>query len=76
MHILQAGNELNVASLWLGHASLNTTHMYTELNMKMKKEILSKIQPPNLKQEVKKWQRPKILEWLDDLCRKVELCEE
>ncbi len=75
MHLLQSGNELNVVRLWLGHASLNTTHMYAEINMEMKKEILSKTQPPKLKQEVKKWQRPKILEWLDELCEQVELCE-
>jgi len=75
MHLLQAGNELNVVRLWLGHASLNTTHMYVEINMEMKKEILSKTQPPKLKQEIKKWQRPKILEWLDELCEQVELCE-
>jgi len=75
MHLLQAGNELNVVKLWLGHVSLNTTHKYTEINMEMKKEILSKIQPPNLKQQKKKWQSPKILQWLDELCREVELCE-
>jgi len=75
MHLLQAGNDLNVVRLWLGHADLNTTHMYIEINMKMKKEILSKTQPPRLKQEKKRWQRPKILEWLDELCREVELCE-
>jgi site-specific recombinase XerD len=75
MHLLQAGNELNVVRLWLGHASLNTTHMYVEINMEMKKEILSKTLPPKLKQEVKKWRRPKILEWLDELCEQVELCE-
>jgi site-specific recombinase XerD len=75
MHLLQAGNELNVVRLWLGHANLNTTHMYAEINMEMKKEILSKVQPPKLKQKVKKWQRPKILQWLDELCEQVELCE-
>lgn len=75
MHLLQAGNELNVVRLWLGHASLNTTHMYVEINMEMKKKILSKTQSPKLKQEVKKWQRPKILEWLNELCEQVELCE-
>jgi hypothetical protein len=39
--------------------------------MEMKKEILSKARPPKLKREVKKWQRPKILEWLDELCQVV-----
>ena len=75
MHLLQAGNELNVVRLWLGHASLNTTHMYIEIDMKLKKEILEKCQPPELKQKQKKWQQPKILEWLDTLYKEERLCE-
>lgn len=68
MHLLQSGNELNVVRLWLGHADLNTTHMYVDINMEMKKEILAKAQPPGLKHEVVKWRKPKILDWLDRLC--------
>ncbi len=49
--------------------------MYIEINMEMKKEILSKAQPPKLKNKVKKWQKPEILKWLDELCEEVELCE-
>ena len=75
MHLLQAGNDLNVVRLWLGHADLNTTHIYAEINIEMKKEILSKTQPPRLKREKKRWQKPQILEWLDELCRESELCE-
>jgi hypothetical protein len=75
MGVPKNGNELNVVRLWLGHASLNTTHLYVEINMEMKKEILSKVQPPELKKQVKMWQRPKILAWLDELCEEVELCE-
>ena len=75
MHLLQAGNELNVVRLWLGHSSLNTTHMYIEINMEMKKEILSKMHPLKLKRKVKKWKTPKILKWLEELCEEVELCE-
>jgi site-specific recombinase XerD len=65
MHLLQAGNELNMIRLWLGHASLNTTHMYIEIDMKMKKEILNKSHPPVLKEKKKIWKQPKILEWLN-----------
>lgn len=71
MHLLQAGNELNVVKLWLGHANLNTAHMYADINMEMKKEILAKLQPPELKQEAPKWQNPQILDWLDKLCEGV-----
>ncbi len=75
MHLLQAGNELNLVRLWLGHSDLNTTHMYIEINIEMKKEILLKAQPIKLKPEVKKWKNSKILEWLDDLSDEVELCD-
>jgi site-specific recombinase XerD len=75
MHLLQAGNDLNVVKLWLGHADLNTAHMYVDINMDMKKEILAKAQPPELKQETPKWRNPQILDWLDNLCEGVSLCE-
>jgi len=68
VHLIQAGNELNMVRLWLGHVNLNTTHMYIEIDMKMKKEILMKTQPPAMKPEVKKWKEPKIIEWLNELC--------
>jgi integrase/recombinase XerD len=75
MHLLQAGNELNMVRLWLGHASLNTTHMYIEINMQMKREILNTTKPPTLKSKQNSWQQPKILQWLDELCRGSTLCE-
>ncbi|MCP4752571.1 MAG: tyrosine-type recombinase/integrase [Proteobacteria bacterium] len=75
MHLPQSGNEPNPIRLRLGHASPNTTHMYIGIDMKLKREILSKTQPPNLKREEKKWRKPKVLEWLDGLLEGAELCE-
>ncbi len=75
MHLLQAGNELNVVRLWLGHANLSTTNLYVEIDIEMKKGILDKCRPPELKQKEKKWQNPEILDWLDNLCEEAELCE-
>jgi integrase/recombinase XerD len=75
MHLLQAGNDLNVVRLWLGHADLNTTHMYADIDMEMKRKILEKNQPPELKQAKKTWRKPNILEWLDELCERTKLCE-
>ena len=75
VHLLKAGNELNVVRLWLGHANLNTTHMYAEIDMEMKKEILMKVQPPTAKSKLKKWKMPKILEWLNELSEEAVLCE-
>ncbi len=73
MHLLQAGNDLNLVRLWLGHSDLNTTHMYIEINIEMKKEILLKAQPIKLKPEVKRWKSQKILDWLDKLGSDVDL---
>jgi site-specific recombinase XerD len=33
LHLLQAGVELNVVRSWLGHASIETTHAYVEIDL-------------------------------------------
>lgn len=40
MHLLQAGVDLSVIALWLGHASMQTTHGYLEADLAMKEYIL------------------------------------
>lgn len=75
MHLLQSGNELNMVRLWLGHVSLNTTHMYIEIDMAMKRKILSKALPPKIKHHPKKWQKPDIIKWLEDITLRSQLCE-
>ena len=70
MHLLQAGNDINMVRLWLGHANINTTHIYVELDMDMKRKILGTTEPPALHDKqgkIPKWQNPGILEWLDNL---------
>ena len=72
MHLLQSGNDISVIKDWLGHADLNTTHGYVEIDMKMKRKALETCQPPKVKMSMKagpKWLKPGILEWLDDLSR-------
>lgn len=49
MHLLQAGVDLSVIALWLGHESIITTHQYMEADIRMKEKALSKIKSPNLK---------------------------
>jgi site-specific recombinase XerD len=70
MHMLQSGNSTDVIKGWLGHANINTTHGYVEIDMKMKREALEACQPPKVKTRSKrrpKWQQPSILQWLDEL---------
>jgi len=50
MHLLEAGNELNVIRGWLGHADLTTTNRYAEINTKAKQDALAKTEPPSTSQ--------------------------
>jgi len=45
MHLLQSGVEIAVIALWLGHESLDTTHMYIQADLKTKEQALGKLQP-------------------------------
>ena len=55
--------------IWLGHADLNTTHAYVEIDMDMKRKILGTNPAPVIQNSTKKWHRPDILEWLDNLSK-------
>ena len=44
MHLLQAGVDIVVIALMLGHESPSTTHHYVELDIKMKERCLRKLQ--------------------------------
>ena len=45
MHLLQAGVDITMIALWLGHESPSTTHIYLEADLAMKEEALSRLQP-------------------------------
>jgi site-specific recombinase XerD len=47
MHLLQAGVDLTVIAMWLGHESLETTHIYVEADLAMKERALSKLPSPH-----------------------------
>jgi site-specific recombinase XerD len=49
MHLLQAGVDIVVIALMLGHESPSTTHHYIELDMRMKERCLRKLQSPKIK---------------------------
>lgn len=46
MHLLQSGVDLSVIALWLGHESLETTHLYVEADLAMKERALAAVQEP------------------------------
>jgi integrase/recombinase XerD len=45
MHLLQAGVDIAVIALWLGHESIETTHGYVEADIEMKQRALEKLTP-------------------------------
>lgn len=47
MHLLQAGVDITVIALWLGHESPTTTHIYMEADLAMKEAALNRLQPVN-----------------------------
>ena len=49
-HMLQAGVDITVIALWLGHESVATTHMYVEADLAMKQRALNAVQSPKIKQ--------------------------
>jgi integrase/recombinase XerD len=49
MHLLQAGVDLTVIAIWLGHESTATTHMYVEADLAMKERALNLLQVPPMR---------------------------
>jgi len=42
MELLQSGVDVTVIALWLGHESIETTHVYLEADLDMKRNMLEK----------------------------------
>lgn len=45
MALLQSGVDVSVIALWLGHESIETTHIYLEADMAMREKALAKTTP-------------------------------
>jgi integrase/recombinase XerD len=43
VHLLRAGVDINTIRAWLGHVSLDTTHIYAEVDMEMKANALASV---------------------------------
>jgi site-specific recombinase XerD len=48
MALLRSGVDINTIRVWLGHVSLQTTHIYAESDMKMKAKALDRCEAPLL----------------------------
>jgi site-specific recombinase XerD len=73
MHLLRSGNDVNMVSYWLGHADINTTHIYLEIDMEMKRRMLENAEAPTVT-NAPVWQKPDILNWLKRVAETPELC--
>jgi site-specific recombinase XerD len=67
LHLLQSGVELNVVRCWLGHASIETTHGYIEVDLEMKRAALAATTPPEDGPPSPAWRQPDLLAWLEAL---------
>jgi len=47
--VLQATEDLRKVSLWLGHAHMQTTEIYTRVDPSVKLEALESVVPPQLR---------------------------
>jgi integrase/recombinase XerD len=45
MELLQAGVDRSLIAIWLGHESLDTTQMYLDADLQLKRTVLDKITP-------------------------------
>jgi site-specific recombinase XerD len=56
VHLLRAGVDINTIRAWLGHVSLDTTHVYAEVDLDMKAKALAHCE---LREEVsvKRWRK-------------------
>jgi integrase/recombinase XerD len=43
VHLLRSGVDINTIRAWLGHVSLDTTHVYAEVDMEMKAKALASL---------------------------------
>ena len=66
MHLLQSGVASEIIALWLGHESPNTTHLYVEADLEMKRRTLDKITPTRTKRADSK-PSDQLLRFLDQL---------
>jgi site-specific recombinase XerD len=54
-HLLSSGVEINTVRAWLGHASLETTNVYAEINLEGKARALAKCEVTDGPTSTKRW---------------------
>jgi len=66
IYLLQAGVDISVIALWLGHESPETTHQSVEADLSMKERALARLQEPEAK--IRRYRAPdSLIEFLKTL---------
>ncbi|ESY65913.1 tyrosine-type recombinase/integrase [Mesorhizobium opportunistum] len=64
VHLLRAGVDINTIRAWLGHVSLDTTHIYAEVDLEMKAKALAKVDISGLKEPPRQRSLPSLMAFL------------
>jgi integrase/recombinase XerD len=67
VHLLRAGVDINTIRAWLGHVSLDTTHVYAEVDMEMKAKALARVDISDLQTKPQPRNLPSLMAFLKAL---------
>ena len=67
VHLLRAGVDINTIRAWLGHVSLDTTHVYAEVDMEMKAKALARVDITDLQTKPRPRALPSLMTFLKAL---------
>ena len=73
-HLLRSGADINTVRAWLGHASLDTTNVYAEIDLEGKAHALAKCDVTNEREPKKRWVRQPRLDAVPALAVDGNLC--
>ena len=66
-HLLRAGEDINTIRGWVGHASVNTTNVYAEVDLDAKAKALAACAPSIARNSRSPWKSVGVMEFLQTL---------
>lgn len=67
VHLLRSGVDINTIRAWLGHVSLDTTHVYAEVDLEMKARALATVDITGLPSPQRRRPVPALMDFLQHL---------
>ena len=68
VHLLASGVDITVVRSWLGHARLETTNLYAEVNLQSKRQALERFRIGSIPSQPPRWKGDTgLLAWLESL---------